>query len=572
MSTFDAVLLLIIGAGIFLIGILKFSESLGKNASKSTRALFNKISDSRIKGFGLGVVATAIIQSSTATNVMVVGLVNAGILNLFQAASIMLGAHVGTTSTLFLVALSEFPIRSIFMALGFVGALIKIIGKQGKIIALADLFMAFGVMFVGLHLMSNALRDDPVIRSFFTDLFIRFDSPLLLVLLGMVFTIVIQSSTASTAVFFTLMMGELLEFRGAMFLFLGAHIGTTGTALLASITTNTNGRRAAFMNLIYSLIGVVAFLSVAWPFSHLVIPHYVAAVPLMWQLPVFQLSYNVVMAFIKMWFITPVIKLTCWLIKDKEIQAEDADTEKEGKKVFRPTYIDDSLLATPSIAIDLTKMEISDMIDRTHANLERAFNALIYHDFTYKKKIKKEENRIDFLNTAISKYILKLSGSSIGKNDDLLLAGYSRVINDVERVGDYARKMLKDASRMKKSSYKFSKKDTDHLKTMYVKVMELFGLAIEIFNASDAEKLKKVYSLDTEIDSLKSKLAFGHVMWLKAGQFIQSGGEYFYASVSDLERVADHLTNIAVSMCYSPAEQPEEMQDDDDDDDEAKER
>ena len=233
MAIFYSVLSLVIGAGVFLVGIVMFSECLRRNASRSTSALFKKISGNRFLGYGVGFMVTAIVQSSAATTVTAVSLVNAGILTLLQASPIMLGSHAGTTSTLFLVSLSSFDIRYFFMALGFAGALIKIVSSQGKWANIADLFISFSILFVGLSLMGSALKDNIELREIFIGLFRRIYFPPLLILVGMVFTIILQSSTASMSLFLMMIVEGLLGFGSAMFLGLGAVIGSSSTAILA---------------------------------------------------------------------------------------------------------------------------------------------------------------------------------------------------------------------------------------------------------------------------------------------------------------------------------------------------
>ena len=544
MNTFYSVMSLVIGAGMFLTGIVMFSESLEKNASRSTSALFKKISNNRLAGFGIGAGITAIIQSSTATTVTVVGLVNAGILTLQQTPSIMLGAHVGATSTLFLVSLSAFDIKYVFMTLGFAGALMKILTKRGRIVRIADLCVSFGILFVGLHLMGNALKDNEDLREFFIALFKRIEFPPLLVLLGMVFTVIVQSSTASKSLFLMMIVEGLLGFDSALFLSLGAVIGSTSTAIFASFTADAEAKRAALVNFFFGVTGAIIFTGIIWPLKSVIVPVYEAAIPLAWQLPVFLLFYNLAVAFILIWFVDPLSRLASRLIKDKP------DT----RETIHTTYIDDRLLATPSIAVEQTKKEIMDMMTRVRANLVLSFNALLNQDF-HKKRIKREEEVIDFLNRAIAKFIIKLSGSDVSESDDNMLAGFCNVINDVERVGDYAIKIHKDAGRMKKNDYKFSKKALGQLQEMSSRVLELFDLCMEIFENRDIEKLQGVSALEGEINLLKSKFALGHMMWLKAGQYILEGGEYLYSAISDLERVAHHLANVALSVSYSPGVQ-----------------
>jgi phosphate:Na+ symporter len=514
-----SVLSLIIGAGVFLVGIVLFSESLKRNASRGKSALIKKTSDNRFVGFGIGFAITAFVQSSAATTVTAVGLVNSGILTLTQAASIMLGSHAGTTSTLFLVSLSSFDIRYIFMALGFAGALIKIVTKNKKWVNIADIFISFSILFVGLNLMSGALKDNLQLREFFINLFLSINNPALLVLLGLVFTVVLQSSTASTSLFLMMLVEGLLGIHSAMFLGLGAVAGSSSTALLASVSVKTKGKRAAFLNFLFSIIGTLVLTCILWIFGPLIVPVYERAVPLVWQFPVFQLVQNLLAAFMLIWFIGPLSRLTFRVFKEKEKPAK--------QKVVHTSYIDDTLLETPSIAVDLAGKETRGMMEKARSNLELGFDALISQDMTHKKKIKKEEEIIDCLSRDITKYIGKLTERSISEKENTLLTSYCRVVLDIERVGDYARKMLKDAGRMKKSKSKFSKKDIKHLEEMFSRVLQLFDLSMEIFEDSDVKKLGRIYTLDGEIDSIKSRLAFGHSMWLKAGKYFQTGGEYF---------------------------------------------
>ena len=548
MEVFYSVLSLVIGAGMFLVGIVMFSESLEKYASRGKSALFKKISDNHFAGFGIGTIVTALAQSSAATTVTAVGLVNAGILTVLQASSIMLGAHFGTCSTIFIVSLSTFNIKYLFMTLGFVGALMKILTSKGRIIRIANLLIGFGVLFVGLNLMSAALKDSTDLREFFISLFKKIEFPPLLILLGIVFTIIVQSSTASISLFLMMLVEGLLSFENAMFLSMGAFIGTCFTPIFAAITANTNAKRAALINLLFSVIGVSVFTCLIWPLKSFAIPAYEAMVQPAWQIPVFQLSYNLIAGIVLIWFLEPLGRLASRLLKDKP----------ETKEVLHTTYIDDRLLTAPSIAVDQTKKEIRDMMDRARENLNLAFNALVNRDFSNKKKIKKEEDLIDFLNRAIAMFIVKLSGNSLSESEDIMLVSFCRVINDIERVGDYACKILKDAGRMKKKKYKFHKKDITRLEEMFSKVQELFNLCIEIFESRDLEKLENVSGLEGEIGAIKSNLALGHLMWLKAGQYIMAGGEYFYSAISDLERVSNHLINVALSVSPYLSEQIED--------------
>ncbi|MDR1094394.1 MAG: Na/Pi cotransporter family protein, partial [Clostridiales bacterium] len=481
MTTFYSVLSLLTGVGVFLVGIVMFSECLEKNASRGMRSLFKKISNSRAAGVGIGAGVTAIIQSSTATTVMVIGLVNAGILTLFQATAIIMGANIGTTVTGLLVSLSTFEIKYAFMAMAFAGAFVKLITKKDTAVKICDLLISFGILFVGLELMSKALSDNETLKNFFMGIFEAVNFPLLLILLGAVFTAVIQSSSASTAIFLTMIGGGLLDFDSALYLVLGANIGTCITALLASLTANTNSKRAALIHILFNFIGTIVFTALVWPLEGVLVPFYQKLIPdPVWQLSIFHVVFNVTTTLLLVWFIKPLNRLTCFLIKDKE----------KGEDVLRPTYIDERLLSAPPIAIEQTKKEIVGMAERARDNLWLGINALLNRDLADKEKIAAEEERINFLNRSLARYLVKLSTAPITYADEKLIGGFHHVINDVERIGDHAVNFLEDAALMKEHGCQFSEKAVEELKAMYGKISELFALSLDVFVARKPAKLK----------------------------------------------------------------------------------
>lgn len=534
-----AVLSLLVGIGIFLVGIVMFSDCLEKNAAKGMRSLFKKISNNRWAGVGIGTGVTAIIQSSSATTVMVIGLINAGILTLFQATAIIMGANIGTTVTGLIVSLASFKIKYIFMAMAFVGALIKIITKKYRWTMIADLLISFGILFVGLELMSSALSGNDELKSAFTDLFKTVDFPLLLILLGAVFTGLVQSSSAATAIFLVMIGDGLLGFNSALYLVLGANIGTCVTALLASITANTNAKRAALIHILFNLSGTIIFTALIWPLHGIIIPFYEKLIPdPMWQLSVFHVIFNVSTTLLLVWFIKPLNKLVCIIIKDK---ADDKD-------ILRFSFIDERLLSTPSIAFEQTKKEINGMAEAAKMNFDRSFKALLDQDLSEKETILQEEKRIDFLNQALARLFVKLSSASISYTDEKKIGAYHHVITDIERIGDHAVDMLETAVSMKENGIKFSEVATNDLNIMFSKVSELCVLSLEIFNQRRFAKLKTASKLEQEIDDLKATLLDGHIKRLNEDKCTIEGGEFFYATTLSLERVADHLTNIAFSI------------------------
>lgn len=537
MEIFISVLELLAGIGIFLVGIVMFSEGLEKNASRGMRAMFKKISNNRASGLAIGAGVTALIQSSSATTVMVIGLVNAGIISLFQATSIIMGANIGTTVTAFMVSL---PITPVAMALAFVGAMMKIISKKDKVGRIADLLISFGILFAGLSLMSTAFKSNAALKNAFADLFVAVDFPLLLLLIGAVFTGIIQSSSAATGIM-VIMVGEgILPFSSAIYLVLGANIGTCVTALLAAFTANTNSKRAALIHILFNTIGALIFLAVIWPLQNVLLPAYTSLIPdPKMQLAVFHIFFNVTTTLILIWFIKPLNRLTYFLIKDRP---DDED-------IMRTAFIDERLLATPSIAIEQTIREINNMALKSRENINLAFAAVTTQDLAYKEKILKGENKIDFLNQALARYLVKISASpKISYSSEKLIGGFHHVINDLERIGDHSVSMMYDAAGMKEHNIQFSEAAIEELNEMYEKVKNLFTLSMDAFMERDAKKLKAISALNKEIDNMRDKLTDSHIQRLTAGKCTVEAGGYFYGVLMALKRVSDHLTNVAFSL------------------------
>jgi phosphate:Na+ symporter len=286
----------------------------------------------------------------------------------------------------------------------------------------------------------------------------------------------------------------------------------------------------------FNFIGMIMLAAIVWPLGDIFINAYVRAIPdPMWQLSVFHLIFNTGTACVLIFFVTPLNKFATWAIKGK---AEDAS-------VMKTKFIDDHLLPTPAIAMEQLPKEILHMASKAKVNLGLAFDALVNQSLVNKEEINREEDYIDFLTRQIGRFIIKLSAQQISEDDELFVGSFHHVINDLERVGDYAIKMLSAAGRMRKHSQQFSKKASSELKKMFDKLMELYDVCIEIFETRNADKIKDAKKIDSEIDLMKSRLADAHLLWLKGGQYTAIGGEHFYAAVCDLERIADHLINIA---------------------------
>ena len=318
-DTFYSVLFLLTGIGVFLVGIEKFGTILQSGASDSMRELFKRMGDNRWVGFGIGTAVTTVIQSSTATTVIVVSLVNAGIMTLCQSTAVIFGANVGTAISNILIAMSTFRIKYFFMALVFVGTVIKLVSSKRKLHKVADVLIAFGVIFVGLELMSSAFSSDSPLTARFERLFATVSFPPLLILLGFVLVAIINSSTAATAIFITLAAHGMLEFASMMYLTIGAMLGTTLTTIIASLAANWNARRAAMMHLLFNVLGTLMFLPMIWALELHVTALFEWLIPgsLVWQMTVFSLLFRFLTAVILLPFTESLTTLTRRIVKDK---------------------------------------------------------------------------------------------------------------------------------------------------------------------------------------------------------------------------------------------------------------
>ena len=540
MNLFYSIFSLLVGCGAFLYGITMFGESVKKNTSSAASAMLNKLGKNRFAAFGLGVVVTAIIQSSTATGVMVVSMVSAGVLTLFQGIAIMLGSHLGTTSTLFLVSLSAFRVRDFFMMALFVGALIKILSKDNKMRNIADFLIGFGILFVGLMLMGNVFKTDIELREFFQNLFIEINFPLLLILLGFVFTIIIQSSTATTAILLTMIIEGVLPFSSAMFIALGAHGGTSSTALLASLAAKKDGKRAAIMNCFFSIIGVIIFTSMLWPMKSIILPWYESKVPLVWRLPFFQVSYNFILGMILIWFIGPMIKLVFKIIKPKP-----------DKKTLGVTYLDDSLIEENiDIALQVAKKEIlvaADLVQEMFGKIDSAF---ISKEKKLVKKIRKRDAEVDFLHKEIVLYLAKISQKELGQEETKKSMNYLFIENELKSIGNILDKNLSVmAKKLIKNEMSFSEEGTKELSELHEKVMNNINRIIAVIRDNDIKLAKEIIEFYSDINEKEYQLL--HVKrlhkWIKPS--IETSSIHLDA-INYYARINDHVVAMAENIAF----------------------
>lgn len=551
MEIIASVLLLVAGCGVFMTGMKLMSDGLERSAGKGMRKLFAKISNSRMAGVGVGAGVTAIIQSSAATTVMVIGFVNAGIMTLFQATAIIMGANIGTTVTGIIISFGAFDIGMYLSALTLVGVFIMMFCKNDTAKKIGTILTGLGLIFVGLSTMSRSFQND-IVSSAFISLFGAIDFPLLLILFGIIFTALIQSSSAATGLIITMVAQGVLRPEFALYIVLGTNIGTCVTALLASIGTSTNARRAALIHLIFNLIGTILFTVILLIFNQYIIKFLQILAPnaVSFQIAIFHLFFNIITTLLLLPFIKQLTILASKLIREKK-----GDTD-----ILRLQYIDDRILHTPPIAVAQVLKEVLSMAELARDNLDLGFNAITKHELINRDKIHKTEERINFINKGITRYLIKMASLSLPRSDEKLVGSLHHVISDIERIGDHAENFLEEAEVMIENGSAFSSDANEEIVNMYLKVRAMFDKSIDVFENREVKGLSEISVMESEIDGLKRLLGNNHILRLNAGGCTVESGTHFYTIITALERIADHLTNVSFSIKSPSGSQMEAME------------
>lgn len=542
MSLFESLLALLAGIGVFITGMDFMSSSLRRVAGPELKKLLGKMTNNRFAGIGVGASVTAIIQSSSATTVMVVGFVNAGVMTLTQATSIIMGANIGTTVTGLLVSLSSINISLYFSALAFIGVMMMFINKS-SIKNIGGIIAGLGLLFIGLSLMSDAFNVEEA-RNMFTSLFATINFPLLLLFLGLIFTALMQSSSAMTGLIIVMAGQGVMNLEDALFVVLGVNIGTCVTALIATIGTSVNARRTGLIHLLFNVVGTIIFTIFIWIFKNQVVSLLSHINNIQYEIALFHLFFNLVTTCLLLPFIKQLVKIAEIIIKDKE---ENKDNVLK--------FIDERLLKTPPIAVMQVKKEIENMASLAKQNLSLCFEGVCVHNPKNEKIITKNENQIDSMNSEITKFLIKLSPLVDGESIKTV-GSYYHVVNDIERIGDLAENLFDYTTEMEEKGLVFSDVAMVEIKTMYSVIMEMYDIATKTFDTDKVVDLKRLSTLEQKTDELKKQFSMAHFERLsQTGCSMELGG-YFISIISNLERVGDHLVNIGYSIQNPTGNQP----------------
>ena len=535
-------LYLVAALGAFLIGFKLLSENLQKVANKGLRKLFDKTSKSKIAGVGIGVGATVLMQSSGATTVMVIGFVNAGMMSLYQATAVIMGANIGTTITTILIAFGVTSVGKYFMIFSFVGIFLSMLLKQGKAKSWSLTLAGFGLVFFGLTIISacsNGFKDNETIKRLLSSsIEPSFIEPIVLMFIGALITAIMQSSTAVNAILLSLVSAGIQIGSGGnaiLYIVLGTNIGTCVTALISSIGATTNAKRSALIHFLFNFCGSVIFLIALMIWNGFMDDFWTRIIPSAeMQLAFFHLAFNSICTLI-------FLPLTNLIVKTTEIIIRDKNTEEE----IRITFMDERMLSTPTVAIAQLQKETVAMGDRCMNNLHAAFTAFVERDVSAIEAVHSENDEITIISKQITDYLVKVSGEDVSVHDDQRISILYHALADLLRISEISDNVAKYTTTSVEKNLVFSEQIIEKLKTMYEDLSEMYKLAAAIFETKNKDGFASLEKIENEVDSMRKVLIDEHIARLNAGACSPKNSAVFINLVSNLERAGDHINFFA---------------------------
>lgn len=524
------------GLGLFLFGIRTMGDGLENAAGAKLKRMLEVLTGNRFLAVLVGFVVTAIIQSSTATTVMVVGFVNAGMMSLAQAVGVIMGANIGTTVTSLLIALN---FSSVAATAVLVGVILMLASKKTVVKNLGAIFTGFGLLFLGIDMMSDSmapLRDSAGFMNFIVTVSESPLRPLFGIILGIVMTAVLQSSSASVGVLQTLAMQGLVPLKFSVFVLFGQNIGTCLTALFSTVGAKKNSKRAAVIHLLFNVIGTGIFILIALLTPYVEWIEKLSPDP-MAQIAISHIVFNIVSTVVMFPFAKVLVKLSCLLVPGKD----DSESEMHCK------FIDDRLLNTPPFAVMQVSKEVARMAKLARDNFETSAHALINRSDKDLDKVMENEEIINYLNHHITSYLVKLNALDITDSDSDYIARVFHAINDIERVGDHAINLAEAAQHNIGEGLKFSDPAREELNQLCGSVVTLLERSMAAFDnqsLSDNEA-KELSDLEEHIDDLTLECQDSHIFRLNRKECNTEAGMLYLNTITDFERVGDHAINIA---------------------------
>ena len=535
------VLTMVGGLCLFLFGMNLMGQALERRAGNKLRTLLGKMTGKVTTGFLTGLGVTAIIQSSSATTVMVVGFVNSGLMTLRQAINVIMGANVGTTITAWLLSLAGIDSGSTWVqllkpssftpVLALIGIVLYMFCKQNRKKDTGMILLGFATLMFGMETMSGAvsgLKDIPA----FANLFLMFKNPVLGVLAGAVLTAVIQSSSASVGILQALALTGSVSYAAAIPIIMGQNIGTCVTAMIASVGTNKNAKRAAVVHLMFNLIGVAVLLTVFCAVKAAFAPALFDQPASTYGIAVAHSLFNVLCTAILLPAGSLLEKLAIRLVPD-------------GKQVEKPVDLDERLLATPSLALQQSRTVAVEMADCSVRSLKNALKSITDYSPELAQSIRQDEELCDHFEDILGTYLVKLSTRKMSEEDSEEATELLKAIGDFERISDHAVNILESAEEIREKKLTFSKNASGEFRVLSAAVTEILGLSLQAFTDSDVAIAAGVEPLEQVIDTLKEQMRTRHILRMRRGNCSIEAGFVWSDLLTNLERTSDHCSNIA---------------------------
>ncbi len=535
MEIFKAVLVTLGGLGVFLFGMKVLGDYLQNAAGDKIKNMLGKVGNNRFAAVGIGTAVTAVIQSSSATTVMVVGFVNAGIMTLFQATGIIMGANIGTTITAQIVALSVLPVTEFFVMLTGIGFFLTMISKP-KVKTAGMIIAGFGMIFAGLYLMSaamNAVGEMEQVRN----LFAAADNPFLLFFIGLAITGIVQSSSATTGILITMAGSGLVTLRAALFATLGINIGTCVTALLAGIGANANAKRASVIHLLFNCFGSIVFFILCY-FAP-VDGWLSAAFPeIQTQIAMFHTFFNVITTLLLIWFIKPLVRLATLMVPDRKKQKQPSPLK----------FADERLLSSPAVALGQVRRELMHMLDEAYANLTLSLEAIRDIDLTRQGEFDGRDKAIMNSRAALVRYLILLSDTEPGVEAETEIATYHKTISDIDRIADLSQNVMEFTGALKQEGASLSDAGKAELEEMKKALDALKAGVQEEFERKDISQAEEIDALEQKVDEMYLSMEEGHLKRMRSGECTAFTATIYIPLINNLERIGDHLFNIFRGM------------------------
>ncbi len=535
---YEQVFLFAGGLGMFIYGMQIMSHGLENAAGNRMKKLLEALTKNKVMGVLLGAIITAVIQSSSATTVMVVGFVNAGIMNLTQAMGVIMGANIGTTMTSWIVSMGEWAaflkpstLAPIAIAIGVV---VMMVGKRRATKDIASIVVGFGLLFVGIENMSTSMSGLKNVPAF-TNLFVQLGkNPILGILVGTLVTAIVQSSSASVGILQSLAVAGLIPFHSAVYIIMGQNIGTCITAMLSSIGAKKNAKTAALMHLLFNVIGTVLFSIAAISFFKLINPEMGARMISATEISFVHTIFNITTTIVLFPMSGLIIKLAKKIVKVKDGEVDDSEVS-----------LDDRMLETPSLALQATVSELGRMGTIVKETMEIAKRVLFTKSKADIELLRDNENKVDKLCSGIIEYAIKITSMQISKHEHEFATRLVQVVSDIERVSDYCENISEYAEVMADRKISFSGAAELEMKEMLDTCANSYYYAIDAFMSNNKEQAKQVIEFERKADSLEETLRTNHIKRLTANECNTEAGIVFLDTLVGLERISDHARNIA---------------------------